>query len=69
MIDFDAIDALREQWDGREVEVVGRSPELARFAGLTGEVISITCNRRALVDFGDRARYDLRLADLKLNGH
>jgi hypothetical protein len=52
-------EALRREWTDQYVEVNAQRPELARFAGLVGRVITVNWNNKALVDFGDGAWYDI----------
>lgn len=43
--------ALRAEWTDRFVRVQPNKPELARFAGRVGRVVTVNCNGKALVDF------------------
>jgi hypothetical protein len=45
------LETLRAQWTDRFVRVNPDKPELARFAGRVGRVVTVNCNGRALVDF------------------
>lgn len=68
-IDFDRIQRLRLEYTDQYVVVDGRRPELARFKGKIGRVITINWNGRALVQFdsgSDRGWYDLDLDDLRV---
>src|SRR5262249_23292095 len=52
-------EALRREWADQYVEVNAQRPELARFAGLVGRVITVNWNGKALVDFADGGWYDI----------
>jgi hypothetical protein len=53
------VEALRREWTDQFVEVNADRPELKRFAGIVGRVITVNHNRKALVDFGDGGWYDI----------
>jgi hypothetical protein len=57
------IEALRRAWTDRYVEVRPDRPELARFAGVVGRVVTVNWNGLALVDFQDGAWYDIPASD------
>ncbi len=52
-------EALKREWTDQYVEVNAQRPELARFAGRVGRVITVNRNNKALVDFADGAWYDI----------
>ena len=52
-------EALKRAWTDKYVEVNAQRPELARFAGIVGRVITVNRNNKALVDFQDGAWYDI----------
>ena len=52
-------EAIKRQWTDQYVEVVGDRPELKRFAGKVGRVVTVNRNLKALVDFADGAWYDI----------
>ncbi len=52
-------EALKRQWTDQYVEVNPERPELKRFAGIVGRVITVNYNNKALVDFQDGAWYDI----------
>ncbi len=54
---------LKQEWTDQLVEVTGSRPELARFAGLVGRVITVNFNGKALVDFADGAWYDITASE------
>jgi hypothetical protein len=62
MVSTEGIDKLREQLTDQYVVVQGDWPELARFQDQTGQVKTVNCNGRALVEFdgfGNRGWYDI----------
>jgi hypothetical protein len=50
---------LKRQWVDQFVEVNADRPELKRFAGLVGRVITVNRNGKAIIDFADGAWYDI----------
>ena len=52
-------EATKREWTDQFVEVDPGRPELARFAGLVGRVVTVNCNGKALVDFQDGGWYDI----------
>jgi len=52
-------EALKAEWTDQYVEVNAERPELKRFAGIVGRVVTVNCNRKALVDFQDGGWYDI----------
>jgi len=52
-------ESLKQAWTDKLVEVAAGRPELTRFAGLVGRVITVNFNGKALVDFADGAWYDI----------
>jgi hypothetical protein len=52
-------EALKREWTDQFVTVNEERPELRRFAGVVGRVITVNCNLKALVDFQDGAWYDI----------
>jgi hypothetical protein len=56
----DVVDALKKAWTDRYVRVKsGAKPELARFEGRVGRVVTVNYGGRAVLDFADGAWYDL----------
>ena len=45
------IEALQREWTDQYVQVNPERPELKRFAGIVGRVVTVNFNRRALIDF------------------
>ena len=50
---------LKRVWTDQFVEVNAERPELKRFAGVVGRVITVNYNNKALVDFQDGGWYDI----------
>lgn len=50
---------LKNQWTDQFVEVNSDRPELQRFAGKVGRVITVNRGGRCLIDFADGAWYDI----------
>lgn len=58
--DFQTVDAWKRAWTDRLVRVrPGARPDLARFEGRVGRVVTVNYAGRALVDFADGAWYDV----------
>ncbi len=63
MEDTDArYEAVKQEWIDQYVEVNAERPELKRFAGIVGRVITVNFNLKALVDFQDGGWYDITAA-------
>ena len=62
------VEQLRRQYAGKRVLVDARRPELSRLAGLSGRVVTINANGRALVQFEgpDPSWHDIAPEFLKL---
>jgi hypothetical protein len=50
---------LKQEWTDQYVEVNPERPELRRFAGIVGRVVTVNRNNKALVDFQDGGWYDI----------
>ena len=50
---------LKREWTDQFVQVNADRPELKRFAGLVGRVITVNFNGKALIDFADGGWYDI----------
>jgi hypothetical protein len=50
---------LKAGFTDKSVEADRNVPELARFAGKTGKVITVNENKKVIVDFDDGAWYDI----------
>jgi hypothetical protein len=59
-------DALKREWTDQFVEVNPDRPELKRFVGLVGRVITVNHNNKALVDFQDGGWYDIAASEENL---
>lgn len=62
------VEKLRQQYSGKRVLVDPQRPELARFANISGRVVTINQNGRALVQFdgADQGWHDIEPEFLKL---
>ena len=58
-ITFSQADALKQVWTDQYVTVKPERPELARFAGIVGRVVTVNYNRKAVIDFQDGGWYDI----------
>ena len=56
---FDEAEQLKATWSDKFVRVKPGVPELTRFAGLIGRVITVNYGGKAIVDFADGAWYDV----------
>lgn len=52
-------DDLRKLWIDQYVKINENRPELKRFAGVIGRVVTVNYNGKAVVDFQDGAWYDI----------
>ncbi len=52
-------EAIKREWTDQFVEVNPERPELKRFAGIVGRVVTVNFNNKALVDFQDGGWYDI----------
>lgn len=58
--DRQTVARLKAAWTDKRVRVTpGLRPELARFEGRVGRVVTVNFNGRAVVDFADGAWYDI----------
>ncbi|MEN6449830.1 MAG: hypothetical protein ABFC96_04990 [Thermoguttaceae bacterium] len=62
------IEQLKRQYTGKRLTVDARRPELTRFAGRTGRVVTVNHNGRTLVQFdgADSCWYDIHPEFIKL---
>jgi hypothetical protein len=58
-IDLARMDELRLIWTDRLVLARAERPELKRFEGRVGRVVTVNYGGKALVDFADGAWYDI----------
>lgn len=52
-------EALRREWIDQYVTVNPERPELKRFQGVVGRVVTINWNNKAIIDFQDGGWYDI----------
>jgi hypothetical protein len=52
-------EALKQEWTDQYVLVNPHRPELKRFAGIVGRVVTVNFNDKALIDFQDGGWYDI----------
>jgi hypothetical protein len=50
---------LKREWTDQFVEVNPGRPELRRFRGIVGRVVTVNRNNKAVVDFQDGGWYDI----------
>ena len=56
-------EALKREWTDQYVEVNAERPELKRFAGIVGRVVTVNWNNKAVVDFQDGGWYDITASE------
>ena len=56
---FGQVDQLRREWIDQYVLVNADRPELKRFEGIVGRVVTVNYNGKALIDFQDGGWYDI----------
>ena len=56
---FTCVDQLRDEWIDQYVMVRPDRPELQRFQGIVGRVVTVNYNGKALIDFQDGGWYDI----------
>lgn len=54
---------IKREWTDQYVEVNPQHPELTRFAGLVGRVVTVNFNLKCLVDFQDGGWYDIAASE------
>jgi hypothetical protein len=52
-------EALKREWTDQYVTVNPDRPELKRFGGIIGRVVTVNHNNKALIDFQDGGWYDI----------
>jgi hypothetical protein len=57
------VEALQSAWTDQFVRVKDGQPELKRFVGRVGRVITVNFNGRAVIDFSDGAWYDIAASE------
>jgi hypothetical protein len=53
------IEGLKREWTDQYVSVNPDRPELKRFVGQVGRVVTVNWNGKALIDFADGGWYDI----------
>jgi hypothetical protein len=56
---FSRMDELRAEWIDQYVMIQSARPELQRFHGIVGRVVTVNYNGKALIDFQDGGWYDI----------
>jgi hypothetical protein len=64
-VDLEKNNQLKREWTDQYVEVDASRPELKRFEGQAGRVVTVNWNNVCLVDFADGAWYDISPAYLR----
>jgi hypothetical protein len=54
---------LKRRWTDQYVEVNPARPELRRFTGLVGRVVTVNRNNKAVIDFEDGGWYDITASE------
>jgi hypothetical protein len=57
------IDALRREWTDQYVTAKEGRPELQRFVGVIGRVVTVNWNGKAVIDFQDGGWYDITASE------
>jgi hypothetical protein len=52
-------EAIAKEWTDQYVTVNETLPELKRFAGIVGRVVTVNWNNKAIIDFQDGGWYDI----------
>jgi hypothetical protein len=50
---------LKREWTDQYVQINPQWPELKRFEGIVGRVVTVNWNNKALIDFQDGGWYDI----------
>lgn len=58
---------LKREWTDQYVTVNPDRPELKRFAGIVGRVVTVNWNNKAVIDFQDGGWYDITASSEYLN--
>lgn len=56
---WEAAEQLKQEWTDRLVMAKADKPELKRFEGKVGRVVTVNWSGKAIVDFADGAWYDI----------
>lgn len=57
--DLERNEQLKKEWTDQYVRVNPDRPELKRFAGIIGRVVTVNWNNKAIIDFQDGGWYDI----------
>ena len=60
---FQFVDDLQREWTDKYVLVKTERPELKRFAGIVGRVVTVNFNGKAVIDFQDGGWYDISASE------
>lgn len=60
---FTPLEELKRQWTDQFVLVKPERPELKRFAGIVGRVVTVNYSGKALIDFQDGGWYDITASE------
>jgi hypothetical protein len=52
-------DELKREWTDQYIQVNPDRPELKRFVGVVGRVVTVNWNNKAVIDFQDGGWYDI----------
>ena len=64
---FSHIEELQREWTDQFVTVNADRPELKRFAGIIGRVVTVNYGGKAVIDFQDGGWYDITASPAFLN--
>jgi hypothetical protein len=56
-------EAIKNEWINQYVTVNPERPELKRFVGIVGRVVTVNFNNKAIVDFQDGGWYDITASE------
>jgi hypothetical protein len=56
-------ESLKKEWTDLLVSVKPERPELQRFAGVVGRVVTVNYNGKAVIDFQDGGWYDITASE------
>jgi hypothetical protein len=56
-------ESLKREWTDQYVQVNAEQPELRRFEGIVGRVVTVNCNNKAIIDFQDGGWYDVSASE------
>jgi len=60
---FQFVDDLQREWTDKYILVKPERPELQRFAGIVGRVVTVNFNGKAVIDFQDGGWYDISASE------